>query len=125
MRIGIERRHDLARIAIHALRHDLARLPFLEAFPLHRGLHLRVMEQPVNQDLAPGQLELRQLQVEAGVDLPDHPVDLVMEVPAHARHQQAIEHGPGCQQQQDDEQPGRQGNGGSHSGCGPKADAVG
>jgi hypothetical protein len=46
----------------------------------------------IDQDLAPGQLELRQLDLQTRADLVDRTVHLAPEVPAHARQQQPVEH---------------------------------
>jgi hypothetical protein len=71
------------------------------------GLHLGVVEQPVDQHLAARQLEAWQLDRQSPADLAHHQLDAAAEEPAHARHQQHHQHGPTGQAGQDEECPQR------------------
>jgi len=113
--VGVEGGHDLARVAVDAAAHVDERLAALPRLRRGGGLDARVVEEAVDQHLAPGQLERRQLDPQAGVELADDGVDAAAEEPAHARRQQQHAGGPGGEQRQDDEQPKRDTDAGVHA----------
>ena len=89
--VGVERRHDLAGVAVHALDEHVARHAALGDLLLHRREHALIARQAVEQGAPPGQLELRQLDLEARADLVHDAAHLAPEVPAHAGQQEPLE----------------------------------
>ncbi len=81
---------------------------------IHRLHHFGVVDQPVDEHLAAGAVEGRDLQPQPGVQLVDDAVDPPPEIPADAGHQQAVEHRPGCKQDEHGDQPEREADGAGH-----------
>jgi hypothetical protein len=72
--------------------------------------HLRIVDQPVDQDLPLGELERLDLDSEAAVDPVDQAIQPAPQEPAAARDQQPVEQRPQRERQDRDEQPERNGD---------------
>ena len=56
------------------------------------GLHLVVVNQAIDQHLPPCELEFRDLDIEARIDVIDHAIHFAAEIPAHAGQQKELHH---------------------------------
>src|SRR6185436_13605481 len=72
------------------------------------------VEQAVDQHLALGAVEGRDLQGEPGVDLLDDLVDLPPQVPADARHEETVEHRHGREHAEEEDHPEGEIDAGAH-----------
>ena len=114
--VGVERRHDLAHIAVNPRPDGGDRLLGGLRMLGDRGLDARIVEQPVDQRLAPGQLERGQFDRQPAVQPLDHAVDAPTQEPAHARGQHQHQHRPGRQEGHQQKQPAGQGDQLGHGG---------
>ena len=103
--VGVERRHDLVRVPADPLHDDLARHRLLARLGLGGLEHLRVVEEPVDQDLALGQLEVGDPDLQPRVDLLEHAVDPAPQEPPGARDQEPVERDPRGEDRQQDGEP--------------------
>jgi hypothetical protein len=108
--VGVEGRHDLARIAMDFSHRHLARQVVGARIVVGGGDHLRVVDQAVDQHLALGELERFYLDGQPLVDAVDQPVEAAAHEPAAARDQEPIEQRPGREQRDCRKQPERNGD---------------
>ena len=108
--VGVEGRHDLARVAMDLGHRRLARDVVGAGVVVGGGHHLRVVDQPVDQHLPLGELERLYLDIEPPVDAIDQPVETPPQEPAAARDQQAVEQRPQREGGDRQEQPERNGD---------------
>ena len=92
--ISIERRHDLACIALDFPDQDFSWYVGFLRYGLDRFHHLGIIGQPIDQDLAFRLLERGNLQLQARVQLVDHAIDAPPDHPSRARNEQEIDHRP-------------------------------
>ena len=90
--IGAERGHDFLGVALHLLHRDFARHAGFPGVFVGRVQHFRIEHQAVDQHLPLGQLERLDAQLEAGIEFVDGAIGAPAQRPAHARHQDAIDH---------------------------------
>ena len=105
--IGVERRHDLAGIALDLAHQVVARLSRFPGAGGQRFLHAGVVRQPVDQHPPLRAVKRRNAELKAGIELVDHAVDPAADQAADARHQDPVEHGPHRQRGQGGRQPHR------------------
>ena len=105
--IGIERRHDLASVALDLAQQLVARLSRFPAVGGQCFLHGRVVRQPVDQHPPPSAVKRGNTELKACIQLVNHAVDPTADQPADARDQNPVEHGPHSQRGQGGDQPHR------------------
>ena len=88
--VGVERRHDLGGVLAHLLGRERARHVLRCGLGRGRLLHLRVVDQHVDQRLAPRALERAHLDLELAGDLVEHAVRPIAQQPAPARAHHAV-----------------------------------
>ena len=105
--IGVERRHDLARIALDFFQHRGQRRAVARGVLLGGLLHLRIGEQAMHQRLAPRALERADADAQAMRDVVDHLVRRTRHHPAQRRNQQVLIEGPRGEHCHRDREPQR------------------
>jgi len=123
--VGVERRHDLARVALDDVLHDLARHAAGLGELARRLLHLVVEYQPVDQRAPAGPLERPDLDAQPRAHLVEHLVGAAADHPAHRRQQQPVEQRPQGQHRYQQGQPQRNGDGRAHGVLHSSQGAVG
>ena len=103
--VCFEARHDLAGVALDRGHYDLTRHVVVAGVRLGRLHHLLVVEQTVDENLAFGQTERFDFDVEVLADILQNPVDPAAEKPADAGNQQTVEHRPTGEHDQQHQQP--------------------
>ena len=91
--IGAERGHDFVGIALHFLHRDFARHAGFPGVFVSRVQHFRIEYQPVGQHLAFCQFERLDAKPKVGIEFVDGAVGAPPKRPAHARHQDPVDHG--------------------------------
>ncbi len=112
--IGAERGNDLVGVALHLFHRHFARHAGFPGVLVGRMQHFRVEHQAVGHHLTPGELERLDTKFQAGIEFIDGAIGAAPQRPAHARQQDAVDHGQRRQNGQDDDGPQRQGNLRSH-----------
>ena len=109
--VGVERRHDLACVALHLIECHFTRHAARVGKRLRRLLHLVVEDQAVDQGLPAHLLERADADLQPPADVVEHAVGAALDEPARARQQQAVEQRPQGQQPSHHNQPQRQRDG--------------
>jgi hypothetical protein len=107
VQVGVEGRHDLARIVLDRLEHRGHRYLVLRGILLDSRLHLRISDEAVDQDLAARALERADADAQARRHLFEHHIGASGHEPAQRGHEQLFISCPGGERADQHCQPQR------------------
>jgi hypothetical protein len=108
--VGIERRNDLARVALDDLHRNFTRHALRRGELPRRLLHLVVVEEPIDQRTAARSLKRPDLDLQSAADFIEHLVRAAAQEPARAGHEQSIQQREGGEHGDQDRHPQRHRN---------------
>jgi hypothetical protein len=122
--VGVEGGDDLPGVTFDLRHHDVPRDPAFDRVRPGRLEHVRVVHQAVDEDLAFGQGEGADLEVQPFADLVEDDVHAASKEPAGAGKKEAIHGRKGRQQGEDDHNPYRKGHMCAHRHSLPSTDGI-
>jgi hypothetical protein len=122
--VRVERGDDLPRVPLDVRHHDVSRDSAPDRIRPGGLEHFRVVHQAIDEDLALGQGEGADLEVEPFADLVDDDVHAASKEPADPGQQQAIHGSKGRQQGEDGHNPRRERYMGVHRHSLPSTDGI-
>ena len=89
---------------------DISGSPRRRSLPVDRFQDFRVVRQAIDQTLAPGAGEPGDLELQARIQVVDHPIEASADKPANARDQHAVENRPEREHCAGNHEPKRKGD---------------